>query len=67
MEKMGKMGKMDKMGKRGEKKGKLRKWRKNCKTCKAKTQQQLERRRREGCCSLEPRLSTIPCRQISLN
>ena len=61
MEKMGKMEKMgekEKMGKRGE----IEKMEKM-----VKCQMQPERRRREGCCSLELRLSTIPCRKISLN
>ena len=63
-EKIGKMGKMEKMGGMGEmekmkKKGKMGKM--------VKCQMQPERRRREGCCSLELRLSTIPCRKISLN
>ena len=64
MEQMGKMGKIEKMGKKekmGEK-GEMGKMEKM-----VKCQMQPERRRREGCCSLELRLSTIPCRKISLN
>ena len=61
IEKMEKMGKIEEMGKMGnmgemEKMGKM-----------VKCQMQPERRRREVCCSLELRLSTIPCRKISLN